>query len=144
VTPGKLAILLGAIALAATGQLLLKHGMVEVQSVSRESGRSLLLVAAVSPWIIGGLIIFAASAVGWLITLAYVPLSVAYPFNALGYIAILTASTLLLHEHTNRWMWLGTVLVGAGLLVVVTMAPAGPASPVTPDPVNHKAASDQR
>jgi drug/metabolite transporter (DMT)-like permease len=144
VTPGKLAILLGAVALAATAQLVLKHGMVEAQSVSRESGRSLLLVAALSPWIIGGLIIFAASAVGWLLTLAYVPLSVAYPFNALGYIAILTASTLLLHERTNPWMWFGTVLVGAGLVLVVTMAPAGPASPVTPDPVHHKAAGDQR
>jgi len=144
VTPGRLAILLGAVALAATGQLLLKHGMVEAQSVSRESGRSLLFVAALSPWIIGGLIIFAASAVAWMLTLAYVPLSVAYPFNALGYVAILTASTFLLHERTNPWMWLGTVLVGVGLVVVVTMAPAGPPAPGTPAPVHQKAAGDQR
>lgn len=143
-TPGKLLILLVAVALAATAQLVLKHGMVEAQSVSRESGHSLLFVAAVSPWIIGGLLIFAASAVAWLLTLAYVPLSVAYPFNAVGYVAILTASTLLLHERTNPWMWLGTVLVGAGLVIVVLMAPAAPASPVTTTPAHQKTASDQR
>ncbi len=140
-TLGKLVVLLTAVALAATGQLVLKHGMVEAQRTALESGRSLLLIAASSPWIIGGLMIFASSAVAWLLTLAHVPLSVAYPFNALGYVAILAASTLLLHERTNPWMWLGTVLVGAGLVLVVVMAPASSASPVTPPRVHEKAAT---
>lgn len=140
-TLGKLAVLLTAVALAATGQLVLKHGMVEAQRTALESGRSLLLIAASSPWIIGGLMIFAASAVGWLLTLAHVPLSVAYPFNALGYVAILAASTLVLHERTNPWMWLGTVLVGAGLVLVVVMSPASSASPATPPRVQEKSAT---
>ena len=139
-TLGKLVVLLTAVALAATGQLVLKHGMVEAQRTALESGRSLLLIAASSPWIIGGLMIFAASAVAWLLTLAHVPLSVAYPFNALGYVAILAASTLLLHERTNPWMWLGTVLVGAGLVLVVVMAPASSASPVTPHQAHEQTA----
>jgi drug/metabolite transporter (DMT)-like permease len=75
------------------------------------------------------LTIFAASAVAWLLTLARVPLSVAYPFNALGYVAILIASALVLHERTNLWMWLGTLLVGAGLVLIVVMAPSSSASP---------------
>jgi drug/metabolite transporter (DMT)-like permease len=141
VTLGKLAVLLTAVALASAGQLVLKHGMVEAQSISSQTGRSLLLVAATSPWIIGGLMIFAASAVGWLLTLAHVPLSVAYPFNALGYIAILAASTLVLHEHTNPWMWLGTALVGAGLVLVVVMAPASSVSPAAPPRLREKSAS---
>jgi|NGEPerStandDraft_6_1074524.scaffolds.fasta_scaffold45491_2 drug/metabolite transporter (DMT)-like permease len=129
VTPGRLAVLLTAVAFATAGQLVLKHGMVAAQNTSRESGHSLVLVAASSPWIIGGLLIFAASGVLWLMTLAHVPLSVAYPVNALGYIAILATSSLLLHERTNPWMWLGTVLVGAGLVLVVVMAPAPSDSP---------------
>jgi drug/metabolite transporter (DMT)-like permease len=141
VTLGKLAVLLTAVALAATGQLVLKHGMVEAQDTSRGSDRSLLLAAASSPWIIGGLMIFAASAVAWLLTLARIPLSVAYPFNALGYVAILIASTLVLHERTNLWMWLGTLLVGAGLVLIVVMAPASSASPVTPTHAQEKAAT---
>ena len=133
--------LLAAVALAATGQLVLKHGMVGAQGTSVQSGRSLLLVAASSPWIIGGLLIFATSAVAWLLTLARVPLSVAYPFNALGYVVILIASALVLHEHTNLWMWLGTVLVGAGLVLIVATAPASSTSTAIPREDHEKAST---
>ncbi len=118
-----LGILLFAIALAATGQLLLKSGMNSAKETALAEGRSLVLVAATSPWILGGLAVFGISAVAWLVTLSRVPLSVAYPFNALGFVVILVASTVVLHERTNVWTWLGTVLVVGGLIVVVTTAP---------------------
>jgi drug/metabolite transporter (DMT)-like permease len=123
VTVAKLAVLLTAVALAATGQLVLKRGMTEVQQTARRTGHALLLTAIQSPWVIGGLAIFVASAAAWLATLAHVPLSVAYPFNAAGYVAILAASSLVLHERTSVWTWVGTLLVGAGLLLVVVTAP---------------------
>src|SRR5450631_145381 len=116
-------VLLFAVALAAVGQLVLKYGMTLAQESAHHSGRSLTVVAATSPWIIGGLAIFGCSAVAWLLTLSRVPLSLAYPFNALGYIGILTASVLFLHERANAWTWLGTLLVAAGLVLVVTTAP---------------------
>lgn len=116
-------ILLIAVALAACGQLLLKNGMNLAKSQSQAGGRSMVLAAVTSPWIIGGLIIFGVSAVAWLVTLSRVPLSIAYPFNALGYVAILVASTLILHERTNLWTWIGTLLVVSGLIVVVSTAP---------------------
>ena len=119
-----LGILLIAVALAATGQLLLKNGMNTAKTVAAEQGRSLLVVAATSPWILGGLVVFAVSAVAWLVTLSRVPLSVAYPFNALGYVVILVASTVILHERANVWTWLGTALVVSGLIVVVSTAPS--------------------
>src|SRR3954454_11631912 len=118
-----LGILLFAVALAATGQLLLKNGMNTARATAHEQSRSLLVVAATSPWILGGLMVFAVSAVAWLVTLSRVPLSVAYPFNALGYVVILGASTVVLHERANIWTWLGTALVVSGLIVVVTTAP---------------------
>ena len=120
-----LGILLFAVALAATGQLLLKNGMNSAKSASQTSGRSLLLSAATSPWVLGGLVVFAVSAVAWLVTLSRVPLSVAYPFNALGYVLILVASTVILHERANACTWFGTLLVVGGLIVVVTTAPSG-------------------
>jgi drug/metabolite transporter (DMT)-like permease len=123
-TLASLGILLFAVALAAAGQLLLKNGMNTAKATSQADGRSLLLVAATSPWILGGLVIFAVSAVAWLVTLSRVPLSVAYPFNALGYLVILVASTVILHERANVWTWLGTGLVISGLIVVVTTAPS--------------------
>jgi drug/metabolite transporter (DMT)-like permease len=122
-SPASVVVLLFAVALAAVGQLVLKHGMTLAQDQAHLGGRSLAVVAATSPWIIGGLAIFGCSAVAWLLTLSRVPLSIAYPFNALGYIGILTASVLVLHERVNGWTWLGTLLVAAGLVLVVTTAP---------------------
>lgn len=128
-TATKLAVLLTAVALAATGQLVLKRGMSEVQQTARRTGQALLLTAIQSPWVIGGLAIFVASAAAWLVTLAHVPLSVAYPFNAAGYVAILAASSLVLHERTSVWTWVGTLLVGSGLVLVVVTAPRSATAP---------------
>ena len=117
------AVIVTAVALAAVGQLVLKHGMTLAQRHAHRTGHSLALAAATSPWIVGGLVIFGCSAVAWLLTLSRIPLSVAYPFNALGYVAILTASVLVLHERTNLWTWLGTSFVAGGLILIVTLAP---------------------
>ena len=121
-SPGSLALLLFAVASAATGQVLLKHGMTRA---SHGTGSSLLVRAATSPWILLGLTVFSISAVAWLSTLSRVPLSIAYPFNALGYLGILTASALILNERTNIWTWIGTLCVVAGLVIVVATKPAG-------------------
>jgi multidrug transporter EmrE-like cation transporter len=55
--------------------------------------------------------------------LSRVALSVAYPFNALGYLGILTASVLVLHERANVWTWVGSLLVVSGLIIVVLTRP---------------------
>jgi drug/metabolite transporter (DMT)-like permease len=121
VSAASLALLLFAVASAATGQVILKHGMNLVTASTATT--PLPLRAITSPWVLGGLAVFGISAVAWLTTLSRLPLSVAYPFNALGYLAILGASALLLHERTNYWTWLGTGLVAAGLLLVVLTKP---------------------
>ena len=79
----------------------------------------LAFAAATSPWVLLGLVVFGISATAWLATLSRVPLSVAYPFNALGYLGILTVSVVVLHERASVWTWVGTLLVVSGLLMVV-------------------------
>lgn len=123
-TAHDLVLMLVAVVLAATGQLLLKRGMTLAKARYQDSSTSLLLHSVLSPWVLVGLLIFGCSAIAWLLVLSRVPLSTAYPFNALGYICILAASALLLHERTNFWTWLGTTLVVGGLVVVVTLAPS--------------------
>ena len=118
-----LALLLFAVALAACGQLLLKYGMTSAALRAETGQRSLVVTAATSPWVWFGLTVFGVSALAWLTTLSKVPLSIAYPFNALGFLGILTASALVLHERTNPWTWIGTAMVVAGLIVVVTTRP---------------------
>jgi multidrug transporter EmrE-like cation transporter len=122
-TIASVALLLFAVVSAATGQVMLKHGMQIASARAADSGGSLALRAATSPWVLLGLVVFGVSAVAWLSALARVPLSVAYPFNALGYIVILTASVVLLHERANVLTWVGSLMVVSGLLIVVLTKP---------------------
>ena len=117
------ALLVFAVVTAATGQVMLKHGMQIATARAAHSGGSLALRAATSPWVLLGLVVFGVSAVAWLAALSRVPLSVAYPFNALGYLVILTASILILHERANLMTWAGSLLVVSGLVIVVLSRP---------------------
>jgi drug/metabolite transporter (DMT)-like permease len=118
-----LALVLFAVIAAACAQLMLKYGMQAATVRAHHTGGSLVLAAVASPWVLGGLAVFAVSAVAWLGALSRVPLSVAYPFNALGYIAILTLSIVILHERASLLTWAGSLLVVSGLLIVVLSKP---------------------
>jgi drug/metabolite transporter (DMT)-like permease len=122
-TIGNLALLLFAVGAAAVGQVMLKHGMQIASARATSTGGSLAVAAVTSPWVLGGLMVFAVSAISWLAALSRVPLSVAYPFNALGYLGILTASVFVLHERANVWTWVGSLLVVSGLIMVVLARP---------------------
>ncbi len=122
-TVGSLLLVLFAVIAAASGQLMLKHGMQLATARAHGSGGSLVVAAATTPWVLLGLVVFAVSAVAWLGALSRLPLSVAYPFNALGYIVILTASILVLHERANLLTWAGSLLVVSGLVLVVLSKP---------------------
>jgi drug/metabolite transporter (DMT)-like permease len=122
-TIGNMALLLFAVGAAATGQVMLRHGMQLASDRAASSRGSLAFAAATSPWVWVGLLVFAVSATAWLAALSRVPLSVAYPFNALGYLGILAASVLILHERANVWTWVGSLLVVSGLVIVVLTRP---------------------
>ena len=114
-----LLLLLFAVGAAASGQLMLKHGMTGVAAAVAKDGGQLLIKAATSPWVVGGLAVFGISALAWLTTLSRVPLSVAYPFNALGLLAVIGSSVIVLHERVSTLGWLGVSMVAGGLVVVV-------------------------
>ena len=116
-------IVLFSVLAAATGQVMLKHGMQIATARARDSGGSLVIHAITTPWVLLGLVVFGISAVAWLAALARVPLSVAYPFNAVGYLVILTASIILLHERATLLTWAGSLLVVSGLIIVVLSKP---------------------
>jgi multidrug transporter EmrE-like cation transporter len=122
-TVANVALVVFAVATAAVGQVMLKHGMQVATSRAAQTRGSLVVSAATSPWVLFGLLVFAVSAMVWLAALSRVPLSVAYPFNALGYLGILTASILVLHERANVLTWVGSVLVVSGLVIVVLSRP---------------------
>ena len=114
-----LLLLLFSVGAAATGQILLKYGMRGVAEVVDRDGGNVLLKATGSLWVWGGLIVFGISALAWLTVLSRVPLSVAYPFNALGLLTIIGLSVITLHEKVSPMGWIGVVLVAGGLVLVV-------------------------
>lgn len=114
-----LLLLLFAVLAAASGQLMLKHGMTGVAAAVARDGGSVLIRAITAPWVWAGLVVFGISALAWLTTLSRVPLSVAYPFNALGLLTIVGASVVILHEKVTPLAWLGVLLVAGGLVLVV-------------------------
>lgn len=118
-----LLVLLFAVGLAASGQVTLKYGMTLSAAKAKESGTSLVASTIGTGWVWLGLALFGISAVAWMLTLSRVPLNIAYPFNALGFLAILAGSVLVLHERFNVWTVLGSGMVVCGLIVVVTMSP---------------------
>lgn len=118
-----LGLVLVSVIAASGGQLLLKHGMQQAMTRAHASHRSLLVATASTSWVWVGLAVFGIAAVVWLAALSRVPLSLAYPFNALGYLVILCASIFALHERANLFTWLGTTLVIAGLVTVVLSKP---------------------
>ena len=122
-TIANIALLLFSVFSAAAGQLLLKHGMQIASARAAKSGGSLVVGAATSPWILFGLVVFGVSAVAWLAVLSRVPLSLAYPFNGIGYLVILTASIVLLHERASMLTWAGSLLVVSGVIVVALSRP---------------------
>lgn len=118
-----LVVLLFAVAMSATAQVSLKHGMSGSAARAKEHHTSLIQNTVGNGWVWLGLALFGVSAVAWMLTLSRVPLNIAYPVNALGYLAILAASVLVLHEKANFWTLIGSVMVVCGLIVVVTLSP---------------------
>jgi drug/metabolite transporter (DMT)-like permease len=113
-------LILMSVALAATAQLTLKHGMNQVTEASGTatlSGGSVrAIVTNVS--VVGGLLIFGLSAVVWLMVLSRASLSFAYPFASLTYVLILLADKFVLHEEIPVLRWAGVFAIMTGIIMV--------------------------
>lgn len=114
---------LAAVAFVITGQTLLKVGMTVVGPIDGARARRLpsLLRDVASVWqVYVGLVLYACSAALWILALATVPLSVAYPFLGLSYVGIAVLSVAMLGEWLTPAQWLGIVLVVVGVIAVAT------------------------
>ncbi|MFH1459854.1 MAG: EamA family transporter [Candidatus Omnitrophota bacterium] len=115
-----LILLISAITLASVGQVLLKKGMVVVGvfNVSDESMITYFLKAFTNIYIIIGFLSFAASTLVWLLVLSKLPLSLAYPCVALGYIIVTILSKVFFNEVITFMRWLGIVVICIGVFLI--------------------------
>lgn len=72
-----------------------------------------------SPWIIAGILGYLGSFLAWMLILRRLDLSLAFPLTALGYVAVLIASQVLLGETVSGMRWLGVGCIVGGFLLMI-------------------------
>ena len=97
------------------GQLMLKQGMSHMGGTA--GGKNLILKMATSPWVIGGLIVYALGVVNWLLALSRLELSYVYPYASLGYIGIIVGSYFIFKERITMMRIAGIAVIIAGVLI---------------------------
>jgi multidrug transporter EmrE-like cation transporter len=97
-----------------SGQLMLKRGM---SRMGDTPGRSTLMYMALSPWVIGGLLIYGFGVLAWLAALSRLEISYVYPFASLGYIGIILGSYFLFKEKISLLRVVGIVTIIVGVLI---------------------------
>lgn len=114
-----------SIGLAVAGQLAMKAGMSSVVDKGGDLEMSdfahpvslAVRVAKDGPPAVVGIVLYAISAVFWLIVLSRVNLSVAYPMVAVGYVVVVFWSWLVFKEEVRWFSWVGLALIAIGVII---------------------------
>jgi drug/metabolite transporter (DMT)-like permease len=109
-----------SLVLSVIGQALLKYGMGQMGPLSIDLA-SLPQIAwqiAISPYVIGGLLVYGVATFFWLITLSRVDLSVAYPSLSLTQVLVLGVAWLILREQISPLRVAGVLVICLGMLLV--------------------------
>src|SRR5450756_1733911 len=70
-----------------------------------------------SAWAVIGVLLYAISAVFWLVVLSRVNLSVAYPIVAVGYVVVVLYSWLVFKEPVKWFTWIGLAFIVMGVVI---------------------------
>jgi drug/metabolite transporter (DMT)-like permease len=114
------ALLMVAMLLTVTGELLLKsgmnrHGVLEVSLGTLVPTAVKLLT---NPFVVGGFVFVFSGALFWLAVLSRWPLSLAYPLLSISYIIGIAASVVILKEKVNWVQLLGVLVIILGVYLV--------------------------
>lgn len=112
-----MALILGAVAFSALGQLCLKSGARRLAGLGH---LEFLLAAAPDVRVLSGLAAWGASTVCWLYVLRVAPLSRAYLLSSLTYVLIPMASVLIFGEQLRRMHVLGMMLILMGVACLLS------------------------
>jgi drug/metabolite transporter (DMT)-like permease len=116
--PQLLALIFASVGLSAVAQMFLKMGVTAVRAAEAGGVTSTLLAYAGSPFVVLGLGLYGIGAILWLFVLARLPLTAAYPFVGLGFIATMAIGVLALNEAVTPGRIAGTLLIAAGCVLV--------------------------
>ena len=114
-------LILASVSMSALAQMVLKMGMSSpavVDALRDATPQRAVLTVATNPGVVGGLAVYFASAALWLLVLARLPVSAAYPFVGLGFVLTMLFGWYFLGETVGPTRIFGTVLVGAGVVLI--------------------------
>lgn len=114
--------LIGFSVLLSIGQLLFKQAALQV---SDQTAMAAILKLAFSPTLWAALVLYGSATIMWVLILRTVPLSLAYPFFALGFVLLPLFSWWLFGEKIGWSLVAGTCLIVCGVLVVTLGARNG-------------------
>lgn len=116
-----LLLILGSILLSSIAQVTLKVGMSSPNILSAlQSTETLQTIKAIASnlYVVGGLGLYFASAAVWLLVLAKVDVSFAYPFVGLGFIITMLLAFFINGEVLTATKVAGTLLIALGVIVI--------------------------
>ncbi len=97
--------------LLATGQILFKQAALRL-------GETISVTALLfNGWLISALALYGAATILWVIILRTTPLSLAYPFAALGFIIVPAAAHFLFKETLSVYYIFGVILIATGIVL---------------------------
>lgn len=96
--------------LLATGQVLFKKAATAVSDAPLYTG-------IFNVWTLAALVLYAGATILWISILRTTPLSIAYPFVALGFIFVPIAAHVMFDEQIGVRYMLGSLLIVFGILL---------------------------
>lgn len=105
--------------LLSAGQVLFKKTALTAQSLTSLPAFTGLLINA---WFWSALVLYGAATLLWIMILQKTPLSLAYPFVALGFIIVPVVSWLLFKESVSPLYMAGIALIVAGIGMITLSA----------------------
>lgn len=116
-------LILISVTLSALAQVMLKAGMSSVpvqEALARAAWPGAVGAVACNPRLLLGLVLYGLSVGLWLLVLAKVDVSLAYPFVGLGFILTMLFSFMFLHEAIGPARVAGTLLVTIGVMLIAS------------------------
>jgi multidrug transporter EmrE-like cation transporter len=115
--------IISSVLLNALAQILLKAGMKQFGNIDLKNNIiNTSISIALNPYIITGFISYGISILLWLWVLSKVDVSLAYPFQALGYIVVTILAWLIFQENISFTRIMALIFITIGLIILAFSA----------------------
>ena len=109
--------LMANLVVSVAAQFMLKRGMLDLGEFELAQG-GMYLLEMINPLIIGGLLLYAAGTLLWLLCLTKLDLSFAYPTGTLQYLLVFVGAWILFDENISPLRIAGLVVICTGVFVL--------------------------